>query len=278
MPTVSVVNPRRAHKRRSSRNRKRSRSRGRSFSSRVRSAIAPLLKGGNVSRKRRKRNRSSRRRRTRVRHRNPVFAMARPRRRSRRSHARRANRHHRRSHRNPSILGLNMSELLAMTAGGVGNGIITRSVPQLLLGTSNTGVMGYGANAAAAFAGAWIIKAMFGARAGTGAIIGGATALVQRIMSDLMGSKLGDLGLSGDLDFDLGFYIGNSFPLPTAGSGPYLLNPGYSGSPMPSVSVGGPAIVPAALPAGAAGAVAQPDASGGGHGDGTGRWGNRWAA
>lgn len=172
---------------------------------------------------------------------------------------------------------MSMSELLAMTAGGVGNGIITRSVPQLILGSNNVGIMGYGANAAAAVAGAWVIKAMFGARAGTGAIVGGFTALAQRIMSDLVGSKLGDLGLlSGDLDADLGFYIGNSFPLPTAGSGPFLLNPGYSGQPMPSVSVGGPAIVSAALPAAAAGATA--DAASGGHGDGTGRWGSRWAA
>lgn len=169
-----------------------------------------------------------------------------------------------------------MSELLAMTGGGVANGIITRSIPQLVLGANNTGVVGYGANAASAVAGAWAIKALFGARAGTGAIIGGFTALAQRIMQDLVGQKLGDLGLSGDLDFDLGFYIGNNFPLPTAGSGQFLLNPGYSGGPMPSVSVGGPALVSAALPAGAAAATADA-ASGGGHA-GVDRWGSRWAS
>ena len=173
---------------------------------------------------------------------------------------------------------MSMSELLAMTGGGVANGIITRSVPQLVLGAGNTGVVGYGANAAAAVAGAWLIKSMFGHKAGTGAIVGGFTALAQRIMQDLVGSKLGDLGLSGDLDFDLGFYIGNSFPLPTAGNGPFLLNSGYSGGPMPSVSVGGPAIVPAALPAGAAAATADAQAGGGGGHAGVDRWGSRWAA
>src|SRR5271167_3201624 len=163
MPTVKVVNPRRSRKRRASRKRNRSRSRGRSFTSRVRSAIAPLLKGGNVSRKKRKRNRSHRRRnRThRVRHRNPFLMMGRPKRRRSSRRARRANRHHHRSHRNPNVLGMSMSELLAMVGGGVGNGIITRSGPQMLLGANNTGIMGYGANAAFAVAGAWVIKAMF---------------------------------------------------------------------------------------------------------------------
>lgn len=171
-----------------------------------------------------------------------------------------------------------------MVTGGVANGILTRSGPQLVLGANNTGAIGYGANLITALGGAWVMKAMFGADVGIGAVVGGLSAVAQRIMSDLVGSKLGDLGLSGDLDFDLGFYIGNSFPLPTAGSGQYLLNPGYSGNPMPSVSVGGPAIIPAAMPASAAGvaaaaaAGASPDgtvshSSGGGE-----RWGSRWAA
>jgi hypothetical protein len=200
--------------------------------------------------------------------------------RRRRSHYRHARRHNRHYRRNPEFLGLNMKTLMEMTVGGVANGILTRSGPQLVLGANNTGVMGYGANLVAALGGAWLMKAMFGANVGIGAVVGGLSAVAQRIMSDLVGSKLGDIGLSGDLDFDLGFYIGNSFPLPTAGSGPYLLNPGYSGQPMPSVSVGGPTIVPAALPAAAAGAAADgtTGTSGGGHSGGSERWGSRWAA
>ena len=146
--------------------------------------------------------------------------------------------------------------------------------PQLILGANNAGVVGYAANAATAFVSGLVAKWIGGQDAAVGAIIGGGTALVQRIVSDLMGSKLGDLDLSGDLDFDLGFYIGNSFPLPTAGNGPYLLNPGYSGQPMPSVSVGGPAMVSAALPAAAAAAAA----GGGHHGMGADdRWSSRWS-
>ena len=173
-----------------------------------------------------------------------------------------------------------MGQIFTMTAAGIVNGIATRSLPQMVLGANNTGAMGYLANAGVAAAGAILAKYIAGTDAATGAIVGGMTALVQRIISDTMGANFPSLGLSGDLDFDLGYYINNSFPLPTAGSGQYLLNPGYSGTPMPSVSVGGgPAIVPAALPAGAAGAVAAAASpgAGGGH-DGTGRWGSRWAA
>ena len=168
-----------------------------------------------------------------------------------------------------------MGKIFTMTTAGVVNGIATRSVPQLVLGANNVGVVGYGANAATAFLGAMIAKWLGGQDAAVGAIVGGGTALAQRIISDLMGTKLGDLNLSGDLDFDLGFYVGNSFPLPTAGTGPYLLNPGYVGGPMPSVSVGNGAIVSASAPVAAAAAAAG---AGHGHGMGDDRWGSRWAA
>jgi len=221
--------------------------------------------------RRRRRNRVHRRRNRshRIRRRNPVAYLARPRR--RRRYARRSNRR-RGYRRNPDVLGMSLGKVAKMTAAGVISGIATRSVPQLILGSNNAGVVGYAANAATAFVSGLVAKWIGGQDAAVGAIIGGGTALVQRIVSDLMGSKLGDLNLSGDLDFDLGFYIGNSFPLPTAGSGPYLLNPGYSGSPMPSVSVGGPALIPASLPAAAA------TGGGGHHGMGhDDRWSSRWA-
>lgn len=164
---------------------------------------------------------------------------------------------------------MSLGTVAKMTTAGVVSGIATRSVPQLLLGANNVGVIGYAANAGTAFVAAMVAKWIGGQQAAIGAIVGGGTALVQRIVSDLMGTKLGDLNLSGDLDFDLGFYIGNSYPLPTAGSGPYLLNPGYSGSPMPSVSVGAP-IVAAAAPVAAVAAGAH-------HGmSGDDRWGSRW--
>jgi len=222
-----------------------------------------------MAKRRRRRNRS-RRRNYRHRRRNPVFAFQRPRR--RRSHRRRSNRHHYRRHRNPSILGLSLGEVFTMTAAGVVNGIATRSIPQMVLGANNQGIVGYGANAGTAFIGALVAKWIGGQRAAIGAIVGGFAAVAQRIVSDLMGSKLGDLNLSGDLDFDLSFYIGNSFPVPTAGTGPYLLNAGYAGSPMASIAAGGVPVVPAALPAAAA-------AAGGGHhgmGDGD-RWSSRWS-
>lgn len=225
-----------------------------------------------MARKRRRNRVHRRRNRThRIRRSNPVAYLARPRRRQRHSNRRINRRHYR---RNPDVLGMSLGKIAKMTAAGVVSGIATRSVPQLILGANNAGVVGYAANAATAFVSGLVAKWIGGQDAAVGAIIGGGTALVQRIVSDLMGSKLGDLNLSGDLDFDLGFYIGNSFPLPTAGNGPYLLNPGYSGQPMPSVSVGGPAMVSAALPAAAAAAAA----GGGHHGMGADdRWSSRWS-
>jgi len=72
----------------------------------------------------------------------------------------------------------------------------------------------------------------------------------------------------------MGYYIENSFPLPTSGNGPYLLNSGYSGSPMASGNVGGGQM---ALPA--AGAVAATaGAASGGSADTPARWADRWAA
>lgn len=234
-----------------------------------------------AKRRHNRRHRPAHNRVHRIRRSNPAVYFARPRRRRHaHRHNYRINRHHYR--RNPAILGMSVGEVAVMTTAGVLNGIATRSLPQMVLGSNNSGAVGYLANAGTAFVGALVAKWIGGQRAAVGAVVGGGTALVQRIVSDLMGSKLGDLNLSGDLDFDLGFYIGNSFPLPTAGSGPYLLNPGYTGTPEPSVSIAAPTIVPAALPAAAAGATAAaasaPAGTSAHHGMSGARWGSRWAA
>jgi hypothetical protein len=130
---------------------------------------------------------------------------------------RRHHRHHYGRHRNP-ILGMSSGDLIVETAAAVANGVATRVIPQMILGANNTGIMGYGANAVAALAGAWL-AGKFSMKAGHGALLGGAVAIASRILSDTMGQNALGGGLSGDLGGELGFYIQQDYVLPTA-SGP----------------------------------------------------------
>jgi hypothetical protein len=191
------------------------------------------------------------------------------------------NPHHR--HRNP-ILGMSGGELIVETGAAVVNGVATRVIPQMILGTNNTGIVGYAANAAAGLAGAWLAS-KFSVKAGHGALLGAAVAIASRILSDTMGQNALGGGLSGDMGGELGFYINNSFPLPTTSNGPLMLNPGYNGPQMLSMQIPGQQ---ATMVATAAGTQAV---AGGGAGSsnaalqtvaspssGAGVWQNPWAA
>lgn len=186
-------------------------------------------------------------------------------------------------HRNP-ILGMSGGDLIVETAAAVVNGVATRVVPQMILGANNTGIVGYAANAATGLVGAWL-AAKFNQKAGHGALLGAAVAVASRILSDTMGQNALGGGLSGDMGGELGFYINNSFPLPTSGSGPLLLNPGYSGGPMQSIALPGqaPTVVATAAgsqavaPGGAGGANAALQAASG-PSAAPGVWQNPWAS
>lgn len=205
--------------------------------------------------------------------------MARKRRHHKRHHNPHVSRSSRRGRRrrNP-LLSMPSGELLKVGLWAIGGGVVTRVVPQKFLGASNTGVMGYAANAATGVAASWLASKFAGDKAGQGVLIGSFVALGSRIVSDLFGSSsLLDGGLNGDLSYDLGFYINNSFPLPTAGSGPYLLNPGYAGGP--SMNGALPAAAAVVASNGQPATVAQVGAAAGGSG-GSDQWrgGGRWAA
>lgn len=174
-----------------------------------------------------------------------------------------------------------MSELVPLTAWAVAGMAGTRILPQMLAPQYNSGLGGYGLNFVTAVALSWLGGKFAGSRASQGLLVGGMVGLAARILSDTLGgsSALGG-ALAGDLDFDLGFYIQNSFPLPTTGSGPYLLQPGISASP--SVAGGLPAMPSAATVA--ANAAGQPSAaqlaaatSAGTH-DTPRAWSSPWAA
>lgn len=213
----------------------------------------------------RRRNRSHRRR-------NPVANFG-GRRRARRSFRRR---------RNPGTgFGLgNLKEISGMVLWGTAGALGSRILPQMLLKDSNTGIMGYGANAVTALVGGSLLGKFVSKDAGLNFTAGGAVALGLRLWSDYIGKSTitnAGLGLSGDLDFDLGYYVQNSFPLPTAGSGPYMLNAGYTGGPLTAGGVmSSPAIMaPGGVAPAAAAAASVP---GSGATDDPPRWSSRWSA
>lgn len=165
-----------------------------------------------------------------------------------------------RRRRNPGMGGFGVRDLTGTILWGTAGALAARVVPSTFLGTKNTGILGYGANAATAIVGGMLVGKFLRPQAGQEFVAGGLIALGLRVFEDWMGG-------GSQLNGDLGFYIENSFPLPTSGSGPYLLNAGYNGSPMASVQAQAQA---AALPA--AVAAAQ-----GGNGDEPSRW-NKFAA
>lgn len=198
----------------------------------------------------------------------------------------------RRSRRHNPLLAVPMGELIPLTAWAIGGMAGTRIIPQMILPQYNSGLGGYGLNFVAAVGLSWIGGKFAGTRASQGLLVGGMVGLAARMLSDALGSSTaGAWGLSGDLDFDLGFYIPNSFAVPTTGQGPYLLQPGITGSPM--ASGGMPTALAAPAAAGCAAGTGAPTAAqlaaatattapasggGGGGGQEPNRWHNSWAA
>lgn len=114
----------------------------------------------------------------------------------------------------------------------IGGGIITRSLPQTILGASNTGIMGYIANAATTAVASMAAAKFFGPAASEGIIIGGAVMTVGRIVEDYLGSTLvsfaqlnmpgsGQPLLSSDRRYALaGDFQNFNFPVPYSSLGP----------------------------------------------------------
>lgn len=98
--------------------------------------------------------------------------------------------------------------------------VATRQVPQMLLGSRNTGVLGYVANAAAALASAAVARKIADREAAEAVGIGGALYLANRIISEQL-SPIGKvLSLSGVGDAqaaglgNVGKYVPAYFPHP----------------------------------------------------------------
>jgi hypothetical protein len=166
--------------------------------------------------------------------------------------------HQRRRHRrhNPGGFG---GDLGSGVLYGILGGGFSLTVPSLVP-TWNTGWTGVLLNGAAAWGGSMLVSKFLGPAKGRDFFVGGLIAAGMRAMNQLLGGTT--FGLNG-----MGFYVQNSYPLPTTGSGPFLLNPGYEGSqPMASVAAGATPAAIAAAAAAPSGAVDEPS-----------RW-SKWAA
>jgi len=169
-------------------------------------------------------------------------------------------RHRSRRRRNPGGFGgFGVRDLTGTILWGTAGALAARVLPSTFLGNKNTGILGYGANAATAVVGGMLVGKFMRPQAGQEFTAGGLIALGLRLFEDWMGG-------GSQMNGDLGYYIENSFPLPTSGQGPYLLNAGYSGSPMASVQAQPQVALPAAAAVAAQG------------GDEPSRWNSRWAA
>jgi hypothetical protein len=102
-------------------------------------------------------------------HRNPGGG-----RRRRRSYAPR-----RRSYRNPSRAG-KVTSVFTMAGSAIGGGLAARALTQLLLGSKNTGPLGYLANGFAAFLLGKVASMTLGPKIGTWVTVGGAVGIVMR--------------------------------------------------------------------------------------------------
>jgi len=187
-----------------------------------------------------------------------------------------ARRHHRVRRRgsNPSF-GIRGGIVPMVVGGGVGF-LAARLGPQNLLKQYNTGFTGYALNAGFGVGASWLLGKLWNRDAALGGYIGTGVAVLSRIIVEQFNIGGGG-GMSGDLDFDLGYYVSERFPFPQGAGGPYdtFVGTPYlpGGAPVTSASaVRAGAAAAALLPAVAAPAAgaAHPAAAGM-----SGRWDSR---
>jgi len=130
-----------------------------------------------------------------------------------------------------------------------------------MLAQYNTGVVGYALNGATGLALSWALGKFWSRSAGIGGLVGTGLAVLSRIVVEQFGTATPSgtsiapssaaPGVSGDMDFDLGYYISDRFPYPQGAGGPFDAYPGspyLQNPPFPSTSA-------AAVRAGAAAAA-----------------------
>lgn len=171
--------------------------------------------------------------------------------------------------------------------GGAGAGFFgARFIPQnvSMLAQYNSGIAGYALNGLSGFAISVALSKFWSRTAGQYALVGTGLAVLSRIIVEKFGGATpsGAAAMSGDLDFDLGYYVSERFPFPQgAGAGPWDAFPGnpWGGGGYPATAAtavrAGQAAASAALPASATGGSgAAATLPGGPQAD---RWSSVWA-
>ena len=170
--------------------------------------------------------------------------------------------------------------MLAKVGGGAVGFLAARMIPQNLLPNYNKGWAGYALNAGSGIAASWLLGRIWSRDAEVGGYIGTGVAVLARVLVEQFNIGGGG-GVSGDLDYDLGYYVSDRFPFAQGAGGPYMNYPGnpyLANAPFAATSAaavragqGAAAALPVAV--GDAGAVA---ATPGGVGP-FGRWSDsRW--
>jgi hypothetical protein len=135
------------------------------------------------------------------------------------------------SRRNPGVAGFSTNELLKLAAGAAGGVIASKYLTQMVLGSSNTGTMGYAASAVATLALAWAAHKFASKDVATGVVAGGLGALALRIFQENVSgtstsmSGLGDPDMAA-LGIGMGDYKFGQIGVParfTMGSSPQTL-------------------------------------------------------
>ena len=123
------------------------------------------------------------------------------------------NRHHRRrTHRNPSMGDL--TGLVTSAVFTVAGAVASKYLTQMVLTTSNTGIMGYLGNLVSAFLLSWAVKAFMKNDKAAGAVLaGGMVQVVLRLINDYtpFGQYTSQLGMG---DYGIGNYMPQNFLTP----------------------------------------------------------------
>lgn len=115
----------------------------------------------------------------------------------------------------------------SMIGGGAVGFLAARMIPQNLLANYNKGWTGYALNAASGAVVGMLLHRFWNRDAGVGAYVGTGIAVLSRVLVEQFNIG-GGAGVSGDLDFDLSYYVSDRFPFPQDAGGPYM---NYPGSP-----------------------------------------------
>lgn len=108
---------------------------------------------------------------------------------------------HRRYQRNPRVTS-RIPDLIVTAGYTIGGAVGTRAITQAVLGAANTGAIGYGANAAAAFGLGMLGRQIFGKPAGNAITVGGFVGIVLRAIQEFTGiGKAINLQLTGLGDY-----------------------------------------------------------------------------